>query len=49
MVTLALATAHLGGAQSSWGLGKEGYAWLRVMAFWIGLPLMWIGIEARSR
>ncbi|KAK4685064.1 hypothetical protein P7C73_g5097, partial [Tremellales sp. Uapishka_1] len=48
LITLALLTAHLGGAHSSWALGNSAQS-VRVVAFWIGLPLVWIGLEARSR
>jgi len=49
LVTLALVTAHLGGAHSTWALGRQGYGWARVLAFWVGLPLIWVGLEARAR
>ncbi|ORY35367.1 hypothetical protein BCR39DRAFT_3781 [Naematelia encephala] len=49
LVTLSLLTAHLGGAHSSWALGRDGFTWLRVLAFWVALPLVWIGLELRTR
>jgi len=50
LVTLFLFTAHLGGAQSSWALGRgSGFTAVRVLAFWVGLPLIWVGLEMRTR
>jgi hypothetical protein len=49
LVTLALATAHLAGGHSTWALGRPGMQGVRVAAFWVGLPLIWLGLEARSR
>ena len=49
LVTLALITAHLAGAHSTWALGRPGMQAVRVAAFWVGLPLIWIGLEMRVR
>lgn len=49
LVTLALFTAHLGGAHSTWALGRSGFGYARLLAFWLGLPLIWIGLVTRMR
>ena len=47
LVTLALLTAHLGGAHSTWSGGQPFFA--KIAAFWIGLPLIWLGLLLRVR
>jgi hypothetical protein len=47
LVTLALLTAHLGGAHSTWSGGQPFFA--KVAAFWVGLPLIWLGLLLRVR
>ncbi|WWC90874.1 uncharacterized protein L201_005811 [Kwoniella dendrophila CBS 6074] len=48
LVTLMLITIHLAGIHSDWANGR-GHKNLRILAYYIGLPLIWIGIELRSR
>ena len=47
LVTLALATAHLA-AHSTWALSR-GMRGVLIAGFYVGLPLIWVGLEARSR
>ncbi|CAD6567819.1 MAG: hypothetical protein TREMPRED_004020 [Tremellales sp. Tagirdzhanova-0007] len=49
LVLLALVTAHLAGAHSTWALGRPGMKDVRVAAFWVGLPLIGLGLVTRSR
>ena len=51
LITLLLATAHLGGAHSTWALGLKGDRMkaTRVVAFWIGSPVLLVGAVARMR
>ncbi|WRT68236.1 uncharacterized protein IL334_005212 [Kwoniella shivajii] len=48
LVTLMLITIHLAGIHSDWANGR-GHKNLRILAYYIGLPLIWIGILLRSR
>ncbi|WVQ68178.1 uncharacterized protein L199_006384 [Kwoniella botswanensis] len=48
LITLMLFTIHLAGIHSDWANGR-GYTNLRILAYYVGLPLIWLGIELRSR
>ncbi|WWD18899.1 hypothetical protein CI109_103355 [Kwoniella shandongensis] len=48
LVTLSLITANLAGIYSDWAQGRGLHA-LRVIAFWIGLPMIWVGLTIRAR
>jgi hypothetical protein len=50
MVILVLGTAFLGGAQSMWARRIEGiYKVAVVLAYWIGLPAIGLGVLLRIR
>jgi hypothetical protein len=50
MVVLVLGTAFLGGAQSMWAKRIEGiYRTAVVLAYWIGLPAIGLGVLLRIR
>ena len=50
MVILVLGTAFLGGAQSMWARRIEGiYRIAMVLAYWIGLPAIGLGVLLRIR
>ena len=51
LITLLLATAHLGGAHSTWALGLKGANTkaTRVVAFWVGAPLLLVAVFMRMR
>jgi hypothetical protein len=50
MVILVLGTAFLGGAQSMWAKRIEGMFRIAViLAFWIGLPAIGLGVLLRIR
>lgn len=50
LVILALGTAFLGGAQSMWARRIEGiYRIAVVLAYWIGLPAIGLGMLLRIR
>ena len=46
-MTFAFVTAHLGGGHSTWGLMQPRAP--RIAAFWVGLPLLWLGLVLRIR
>ena len=50
-ITILLFTVHLAGAHSNWSLKHTGlYAViLRVAAYWIALPAVWLGLVLRLR
>ncbi|OCF40525.1 hypothetical protein I317_05695 [Kwoniella heveanensis CBS 569] len=48
LITLMLATVYLAGIHSDWANGRKHTA-LRVAAYYVGLPLIWVGLELRSR
>nr|XP_019044517.1 hypothetical protein I302_06429 [Kwoniella bestiolae CBS 10118]OCF23447.1 hypothetical protein I302_06429 [Kwoniella bestiolae CBS 10118] len=48
LVTLMLVTIHLAGIHSDWANGR-GHTNLRILAYYVGLPLIWLGFELRSR
>ncbi|KAI9637237.1 uncharacterized protein MKK02DRAFT_24354 [Dioszegia hungarica] len=51
LVAMLVGTAHLGGAHSTWALTRPGgeMKWVRVGAFWVGLPLLALGLYMRIR
>ncbi|WVR07376.1 hypothetical protein IAU60_004417 [Kwoniella sp. DSM 27419] len=48
LVTLMLITIHLAGVHSDWANGR-GHNAARVAAYYVGLPLIWLGLVVRSR
>jgi cytochrome b-561 domain-containing protein 2 len=50
LLLLVLSTAHLGGAHSTWALSKGGVMKVtRILAFWVGLPAIALGLVIRTR
>lgn len=50
LVILVLGTAFLGGARSGWAKRMEGiYSVAVVLAYWIGLPAIGLGVLLRIR
>ncbi|WWC63132.1 uncharacterized protein I303_105732 [Kwoniella dejecticola CBS 10117] len=48
LITLMLSTIYLAGIHSDWANGRK-HTNLRIAAYYVGLPLIWIGLELRSR
>ncbi|WWC71712.1 uncharacterized protein I206_105670 [Kwoniella pini CBS 10737] len=48
LITLMLFTIYLAGIHSDWANGRK-HLNLRILAYYVGLPLIWIGLEVRSR
>ncbi|KAK8854949.1 hypothetical protein IAR55_003688 [Kwoniella newhampshirensis] len=48
LVTLSLITVNLAGIYSTWAQGRGLHA-LRIVAFWVGLPMIWVGLTIRAR
>jgi hypothetical protein len=50
LLLLVLSTAHLGGAHSTWALSKGDVMKVtRILAFWVGLPAIALGLVIRTR
>ena len=50
-MTVLLLTTHIGGIWSGWAIRQEGYGKLvlRILAYWIALPAVWVGLLMRLR
>ncbi|WWD02466.1 hypothetical protein V865_000506 [Kwoniella europaea PYCC6329] len=48
LLTLMLFIIYLAGIHSDWANGR-GYINLRILAYYVGLPFIWVGIGLRSR